>query len=423
MKKIWSLFVLMSFMSVCWHAGLSSAGEVDILLKKLVEKDVLSAGEAQQVKIETLEQVKKDLATGKSASVPAWTQNIRLKGDLRLRYQYKHQKAAHNYSKDTQIGRVRMRLGLEGRVNDKLMAGIGVATGSGDPRSTNISFGGYDTKKTLVLDYAYGKYSPLSELTFVAGKMLLDDVLWRPTDLVWDSDITPEGGVVQFNKGLGADATAFMNAGVLVVDADTSSDADAPAAYLVQPGITYNHNDNFSLKGAVSLQAFHNVKQHVSSSHSAASNSGNTTAGTTRYQYDYQMLSPAVELKIKEPFKAMELNVESLRLLGEYVNNLDVSDKGSGFCLGFKFGHDKVQKWGDWQFKYLYAMLAKDAVLDVLPDSDRYSGQTSIRSHEGELTFGLGANTSFGVDIYRSWRTVSTRAPETLVQVDWNMKF
>ena len=86
-------------------------------------------------------------------------------------------------------------------------------------------------------------------------------------------------------------------------------------------------------------------------------------------------------------------------------------------------GQDKVAKWGDWQFKYLYAMLAKDAVLDVLPDSDRYGGKTSIRSHEGELTLGLGKNTSIGVDVYRSWRTLSTRAPETLVQVDWNMKF
>jgi hypothetical protein len=420
MRKLLPLFV---FLGMCLAAGRSYAGEVDILLKKLVEKAVWSAGEAQQVKIETQEQVKKELATGKSASVPAWAQNIKIKGDARIRYQYKHEKAAHNYSKDTQIGRVRMRLGLEGRVNDQLMAGVGLATGSGDPRSTNISFGGYDTKKTMVLDYAYGKYSPLNGLNIIGGKMLLNDALWTPTDLVWDSDITPEGGVIQINKDLGSKTSVFMNSGVLIVDADTSSDADAPTAYLFQPGITHKFNDDFSLKGAVSFQAFHNVKSHVRSSYSSASNSASTTSGSTMYLYDYQMLNPAVEFKIKEPFQALELNVETLKLLGEYVNNLDVSDKGSGFCLGFKLGQDKVAKWGDWQFKYLYAMLAKDAVLDVLPDSDRYGGKTSIRSHEGELTLGLGKNTSIGVDVYRSWRTLSARAPETLVQVDWNMKF
>ncbi|MFA5287692.1 MAG: hypothetical protein WC394_05445, partial [Candidatus Omnitrophota bacterium] len=77
----------------------------------------------------------------------------------------------------------------------------------------------------------------------------------------------------------------------------------------------------------------------------------------------------------------------------------------------------------DWQFKYLYAMLGRDAVLDVLPDSDRYGGKTGMRSHEGELTFGLGKNTSLGLDIYRSWSTIGAKAPETLVQFDWNMKF
>ena len=64
-----------------------------------------------------------------------------------------------------------------------------------------------------------------------------------------------------------------------------------------------------------------------------------------------------------------------------------------------------------------------DAVLDVLPDSDRYGGATGIRSHEAELTFGLGKNTFLGLDVYRSWKLSDPKAPDTLVQVDWNMKF
>jgi hypothetical protein len=70
-------------------------------------------------------------------------------------------------------------------------------------------------------------------------------------------------------------------------------------------------------------------------------------------------------------------------------------------------------------------MLEKDSVLDILPDSDRYKGKTGMRSHEGILTFGLGKNTNLGIDVYRSWNIVgtSTKAPETLVQVDWNLKF
>jgi hypothetical protein len=317
-----------------------------------------------------------------------------------------------------------VRLGLESKVNEKLLAGIGIATGSGDPRSTNISFGGYSSKKTVVLDYAYAKYAALPWLDLVGGKMLLKDVLWEPTDLIWDTDITPEGAALQFRKGLGEKADFFMNTGVLAVDTDTSSDNDAPMAYIIQPGIGYKLNDDVSLKGAFSFQAFDNVKSHTSSTYSSASNSGNSVKGTSSYMYDYSMINPALEVKIKQPFRMAGSNIETLKLFSEYVENLDVSKKASGFSAGFQFGHDKVSKWGDWQFKYIYAMLGRDAVLDVLPDSDRYGGKTAIRSHEGAFTFGLGKNTSFGIDVYRSERIgMAAKAPETLVQVDWNMKF
>ncbi|MFA5096672.1 MAG: putative porin, partial [Candidatus Omnitrophota bacterium] len=235
MKKILAVAAAAGFLALCLISS-SYAGEIDILLQKLVDKGVLTAGEAQQVKIETQEQVKKEVATGTSASLPFWMQNIKIKGDLRLRYQYKHDKAANGLAKDTNIGRIRMRLGLEGKINEKLKAGVGIATGSGDPRSTNITFGGYNEKKTIVLDYGYAKYSPFSWLELVGGKMFLGDTLWEPSDLIWDTDITPEGAMIKLNKGVGPNANLFFNTGVLIVDADTSSDNDAPVAYIVQPG-------------------------------------------------------------------------------------------------------------------------------------------------------------------------------------------
>ena len=426
MKRLFSVMLLALFIAVYLPHN-AGAGEVDILLQKLVEKGVLTQGEAQQVGTETKEQVKKEISQGKSFSLPAWVQNVKLKGDLRLRYQYKHDKATGDYEKDTNIGRVRARLGLEAKVNEKILAGIGVATGSGDPRSTNISFGDYNSKKTLVLDYAYAKYNALPWLTLVGGKMYLNDTLWEPTDLIWDTDITPEGAVIQLNKNVNPNLALSMNLGALIVSADTSSDTDAPMAYIIQPQASYKFNDDLSLKGALSFQSFHNVKGHACSKYASGSNTGITKIGsadaTGNYVYDYQMLNPALELKVIQPFKALGLNIETLKLFGEYVNNLDVSKGASGYSMGFQFGNDKIEKWGDWQFRYVYAMLGRDAVLDVLPDSDRYSGKTGMRSHEGSLSYGLGKNVSLGLDVYRSWSIIGAKAPETLIQTDINMKF
>jgi len=355
-------------------------------------------------------------------------QNTKIKGDLRTRYQYKHEKADNDYSKDTHIGRIRMRLGLESKINNKLFAGIGLATNSGgDPRSTNVSFGdksgGHSSKMEVRLDYAYAKYMPQPWLTLVGGKMNLGDVLWEPTDLIWDTDITPEGAVVGINKNIGDKTTVFINTGALFSTADTSTNADPVMMFLVQPGAKYKFNDKLSLKSAVALYNLGNVKGTAYPTDSWYKSSN--TKNDDKWRYDYRMINPAVELGIAEPFKALGSNVEKLKLFGEYVENLAVSKKNTGFSCGFQFGNDKVEKWGDWQFKYTYAMLEKDAVLDSLPDSDRYSGKTGMRSHEGALTYGLGKNTSLGFDVYRSWNIVSTsrQAPETLVQIDWNMKF
>ena len=433
MRKFLTALVLGGFLVVSLGSQYSYAGEVDILLQKLVEKGVLTSGEAQEIKTETQEQVKKEISQGKYSSLPAWVQNIKLKGDLRLRYQYKHEKAINDYAKDTQVGRVRARLGLEAKINEKLLAGIGIATSSGDPRSTNVTFGdtstssggdgGYSSKFSIRLDYAYAKYSPWPWLNFVGGKMLLPDTLWEPTDLIWDTDITPEGAIVQLNKNLGSNASVFMNTGALIETADTSTNADTLMAYLVQPGINYKFNDTFSLKGAFTYYDFSNMK-HAAFPTASWYKSTNSKLGTN-WKYGFRMISPALEFKVMQPFKALGLGVESLKFFGEYVNNLAVSDKNSGFSTGFQLGNEKIEKRGDWQLRYIYAMLEKDSVPDFLPDSDRYGGKTGIRSHEGALSYGLGKNTSLGLDIYRSWNIIgtSTKAPETLVQVDWNMKF
>lgn len=429
--KFLIIAVLAGFIALSLGVNFSYAGEVDVLLQKLVDKGVLTSGEAQEIKTETQEQVKKEISQGKYSSLPAWVQNTKIKGDLRLRYQYKNEKAANGYAKDTQVGRLRARLGLESKINEKLLAGIGIATGSGDPRSTNVTFGdtsttgdgGYSSKFSIRLDYAYAKYSPLSWLNLVGGKMLLNDALWEPTDLIWDTDITPEGGIIQFNKKLSSNASAFMNTGVLIETADTSTNADSLLAYMLQPGATYKVNDRLSLKGAFTYYDFSNAK-HSAFPTASWYKSTNSKLGTN-WKYGFRMISPALEVKFMEPLKELGLGVESLKFFGEYVNNLAVSQKSSGFSAGFQLGNEKIEKWGDWQARYVYAMLEKDAVPDFLPDSDRYGGKTGMRSHEGSISYGLGKNTSLGLDIYRSWNIIgtSTKAPETLVQADWNMKF
>ena len=96
MNKFLTSVVLVGFIVFNLGMSVSYAGEVDILLQKLVEKGVLTAGEAQEIKTETQEQVKLEIAQGKNASLPQWLQTMKFKGDFRFRGQHQYKKSNNN---------------------------------------------------------------------------------------------------------------------------------------------------------------------------------------------------------------------------------------------------------------------------------------------------------------------------------------
>jgi hypothetical protein len=431
----WKFFV--SFLVLVFVSKVCFAGEIDILVQKLVDKGILTPGEAQQIVTETKEEVKKEIAQGKYSNLPQWVQTMKLKGDFRLRYQYDHAKwlagSTTNKNGDQNRARIRMRLGIESKVNDKLLVGIGLATGKSDgsadaARSTNVTLGdGSFGKKPIALDYAYAQYSPTPWATLFGGKF--KNPLWEPGDLIWDTDINPEGGAVKLSTTkLLPKTELFLNAGILLTENKNSWSAD-PTLFAVQPGAVYDLTDTIKVKGAFSFYDFTGTRGKTLSG-TAGTNSGASTA----LWYSYRNIVPAVEISVKDPLKFAGLDIPYFALFGEYVDNIALQpnvnkgSQGTGYMLGFKVGQEKVEKWADWQVRYNYAMLGKDAVLDTLPDSDRYGGKTGMRSHELMFDWGLSKNTWIGLDGYYGWQLKgnfgSTQSkPATVVQADWNLKF
>ena len=439
MKKLFIAVLLGIFCLASLGIKASYAGEIDLLLQKLVDKGVLTGAEAQQVKLETQEKVKKEIAEGKSLSMPAWVQNIKMKGDFRVRYQLDHAKTSDTgATSDRNRGRIRMRLGVDSKVNDKIMVGVGIATGTTDvtsydaARSNNQSFGSGFAKKPVVLDYAYAKYTPVPWASLMGGKMKY--LPWRPTDVMIDNDITPEGGVLQLNKQFGK-ANLFLDTMVFVLS-ETEPATHNAMAYALQGGTDYALTDTLSLKGAISYYDFSNVKGRAIDG-STGSNTKMTMTGaysnTGLNKYSFREITPAVEFGIKNPFKPLAnitglsaLDIEKLSFFGEYYQNLDAPNKNKGFATGFGFGNEKVDDWGKWQAQYVYSMTARDSILDILPDSDRYTGHTGIRGHKVSFQYGLGKNTWLQFAAFRYENIDSSfgrRAPTTVVQADWNMKF
>ena len=94
---------------------------------------------------------------------------------------------------DRNRGRIRVRFGLEGKLNDDFVGGIALATGTlGDPTTTNETFTNFFDRKTVALDKGYVIYQPQAHkwLQATGGKFAYT---WNRTAVTGDPDINPEG--------------------------------------------------------------------------------------------------------------------------------------------------------------------------------------------------------------------------------------
>ncbi len=410
-------------------ASLSLAGgEIDVLVNKLVEKGILTPLEAQVILDETKVEVSKSISEQDHSTLPSWIQKIKLSGDFRLRHQYER-KANELQSRNR--GRIRYRLGIDAKIFNNLKVGAGLASGGDDPRSTNQTFDDSFDTGDIRLDYAYAEYMPTRWSSVIGGKFKRKDYLWAPTDLLWDGDINPEGGsLALFNTfDFEPELDWFINSGIWVVE-ELNSDNDSviqesgleddvdPFMTYVQGGLKWA-DENLDVKAAAIYYGF-NGFQGVDFPWSKDTNT--KFGGSPGFLvYDYDSYGFSAEFGMKEP-----LNItffERVAVFGDYINNVDPEADHAGWAAGLKFGNKKIKEPGQWQCKYTYSWLQKDAWPDIFPDSDRYGGSTDVKGHEAAFSYGLMNNVTLGFDYYNTDKIVGTSQKEHLAQTDILIKF
>lgn len=114
---------------------------------------------------------------------------FRLSGDVRIR----GENFTQDGTQDRDRARVRVRLGIDGQLNEDFVGGVALATGSlGDPSSTNETLTNAFDRKTIGLDRGFITYSPVAHpwLSLTGGKFVYQ---WQRTSVTGDPDLNPEG--------------------------------------------------------------------------------------------------------------------------------------------------------------------------------------------------------------------------------------
>ena len=374
---------------------------VDSLLDKLVDKGILTAREANDLRTEADKDFGKAYAA--KSGMPDWVTAFKINGDFRARMEgFSFDNG--NFT-DRLRYRYRLRLGAVAVIRDDLEVGLRLTSSdtaggftNGDPISGNTTLRDNGAKKFVFIDLAYGKYTPLNlkGLTdsIVLGKMENPFLL---SDMVFDQDYTPEGIANTFSAALSDDHTLKLNLGAFVLDEIANSAKDP---YLLGAQLRWDAKWTGVFSSSVGLSAFSvgNVQSLESAAvpNVQAGNSRNA-GGDVIYHFNPIVADAAVTATL--PSAPLYNGPFPIRVYGEYMHNPAAPVQNSAFMAGVAFG--KTGKKGTYLLDYRYKYLEANSWYEELVDSDYGAVYPTALANSG-IAAGYGAGTNVKGHVVRA---------------------
>lgn len=356
-----------------------------------------------------------------SVSAGDWTENVKIKGDLRYRHEVLDKDDDAVDARHRQ--RIRSRVAIEGKVSDATKVVIGLATGSDDPVSTNVTLGDFFTTKNFGLDLAYLTISPVQFdfATLVGGKMKNPFITPGHSELQWDVDLNPEGGALILEHELDNLTLSAVGSGLWIEERSKLDDSWIGAG---QASARFHFNEKqssvmvgggyFDYQNIEGGPLFYDADDSFGNSFVAGEFGGETV---DVYAIDYNIAEVFAEV-------AHRVGEVPVVLFGDYVNNLEADSLEAGWLVGVLAG--KIKDPGSWAFRYIYRELDADAVVGAFADSDFREGGTNAKGHEIGAGYQLARNTTFNVTYFSNTIGIGPADTEVdfhRVQVDLQLKF
>ena len=292
---------------------------------------------------------------------------LALTGDLRLRYQgdYSDSDAPNRDS-----GQIRSRVGATFAVNDRVTIAARIVTGDpDDPNSTDVQLSNFDDDLQTSLDLAYAQLN-LGGLRLYGGKIPHP---FTRTDLLWDSDVNPQGLGAVYRRSL-AHGSAFRTNGLFFI-IDEQIEGPESTVKGAQFGYDSAHLGDWSYEVSAAYYDYHLGSVVGGDAGDFRSNLRNPDGS---YLSDFDL----GDLVIAATWSGAGTRWP-LRAVADYVKNFGAktsADKGYGFdvALGSTL-HEH-----DWRVTYGYSVAETDSVFAAF-SHDNLSIGTNYRLHS--LTF------------------------------------
>lgn len=357
----------------------------DLMAKAKAENEAREAG---------VEAFRRDSAKDVRKAID-WLNRFTFSGDMRVRHEGFYQSGVKARNRE----RFRFRFGAQLKISDELTATFRLASGDlNDPISTNQTMGDLFNRKPIGIEQVYITVTPgetfglgdwpWKPLTITAGKM--SNTLFRPravleSEMIWDSDITPEGLAETFtffqaSEGVlrrlqlntiqwavdeaGATADAFFIGGQLV------------GTFKLLPRLetTFALGDYYLTSSRRAAQE-RNTNSSLNLTNSVVLRDGRVVLGGVpfrpvannpirKYFGGFNLLNAGVQMQWDTGYPK-----RPLFFFVDFVHNTEAkTDEDTAVWVGLGLGQTREQ--GDWSFAAIWARTETDAVLSGLSYSD-----------------------------------------------------
>lgn len=333
----------------------------------------------------------------------SWTDQIDFSGDFRLRYEG----IDEEFEVERNRMRFRSRFGFSATASDNVKVVLRLATGGGNPVSTNQSFDDGFSTKDIGVDLAYVDWQISDTLNVYGGKM--KNPFFRPgsTPLVWDGDLTPEGLAIKYSAG-----SVFAAVGGFSVE--ERSNSDDSLLYVAQGGVRYPFGESNKLTVGVGYIAYTNTIGNEAFYNGKAK--GNTLDIDDLYVFEYINTEVFAQVDTK-------LADWPVQIFAHYAKNNEVSRENIAIAYGAKIGSSKDS--GQAQFTWIYEDIEADSVIGTFNDSDFGGGGTDAKGHLLKAKYGFSKKIFVGGTIFvnKVERFQGTEHDYNRIQLDLEIKF
>lgn len=312
----------------------------------------------------------------------SWLKKFKPKADLRLRHEqlFRGPNNRSGRTFDRTRERVRFRIGGEYFFTKNLKAGFRLVTGGNDPVSTNQTLDNTFSSKGFNFDRGYADWK-YKMLQLKGGKF---GVPFMKSELIWDSDLSLEGAAEKLTHKFGGTKIELIFGQFVVEEfgpSSTNSNKDDPYLAAYQGVVSQKLGSLGKAKVSVGYFDYQGLAGNVSTQ----ATKGNTVDGAGNLVTNYDILDIMGEFKTD-----MILGIP-VKVFAEYAQNVNGRAdnlENKAWQVGAKVGKS-VKKFGDWQAKYIYREVERDAVFDAVSDSDFHEGGTNAKGSELGLKVGL----------------------------------